>query len=563
MGPAGRYPSKGEHHDAYAYRHCGGRCDRSGSAGRWERVALTASGPSKAVASSHREAPLIANDPTADLTDFYLFPSPEKAGTVTMIANVIPLEAPPEGPNYYNLDDSARYRFNIDWNGDGKADRTWTLRTHTTTAYPGTFLYNIGPVHSINDPNLNVRQSWTLWSQKGDGPSSKIGEGITAPNNVGKNSFPNYDVVRQQAVTTLANGTTRLRRAERGSVRDRRRADLRPDRRGRQGHGQPGRLQRPFDRHPGAARADPPVGDAAGHRRLGSGRPHGRRQERLELAASAGARPRSTPQVQEAPGAESAKHWVQVERLGQPLINEVIIPRGLKDYWNSVGPDKDYQFEKYYTDQSKPGTLIHSLNGLLLNPLLTAVLGSAPGATGPTRPGAGDRARRSLGDPAARVQVPERLGPAALDLTFGKGDAGKPVDELRLNTAVAAHAVRQGRPAWPAVRLRRRGRLPGSHEPGLHPAQFDGYPNGRRLGDDVTDIEIAALIGLPIDHLIPSGIQRAYALLALGGPNLRQRAGLGPRVRRGRRARERRQRRALRECVPVPQQPQLGQQVAR
>ena len=107
-------------------------------------VALTASGPSKAVASSHREAPLIANDPTADLTDYYLFPSPDKAGTVTMIANVIPLEAPPEGPNYYNLDDSARYRFNIDWNGDGKAERTWTLRTKTTTAYPGTFLYNIG-----------------------------------------------------------------------------------------------------------------------------------------------------------------------------------------------------------------------------------------------------------------------------------------------------------------------------------------------------------------------------------------------------------------------------------
>ena len=60
-------------------------------------AALTASGPSKAVASSHREAPLIANDPTADLTDFYLFPSPERAGTVTMIANVIPLEAPPRG----------------------------------------------------------------------------------------------------------------------------------------------------------------------------------------------------------------------------------------------------------------------------------------------------------------------------------------------------------------------------------------------------------------------------------------------------------------------------------
>ena len=178
-------------------------------------VALTASGPPKAVASSHREAPLIANDPTADLTDFYLFPSPELAGTVTMIANVIPLEAPPEGPNYYNLDDSARYRFNIDWNGDGKADRTWTLRTHTTTAYPGTFLYNIGPINSIDDPNLSVRQTWTLWSQKGDGPSVKVGEGITAPNNVGKNSFPGgYDAVRQQAITDARRRHEGLRRPE-------------------------------------------------------------------------------------------------------------------------------------------------------------------------------------------------------------------------------------------------------------------------------------------------------------------------------------------------------------
>ena len=209
---------------------------------------------------------------------------------------------------------------------------------------------------------------------------------------------------------------------------------------------------------------------------------------------------------------------MQVERLGQPLINEVIIPRGLKDYWNSVGPDKDYQFEKYYTDQSKPGTLIHSLNGLLLNPLLTRCSARHPPRPA-RRPGAGDGPCRSLGDPAARVQVPERP-PAALDLTFGKGDAGKPVDELRLNTVAAA---------TPSDKVDRRGLLcifagaggfPALTNPACSPAQFDGYPNGRRLGDDVTDIEIAALIGLPIDHLIPSGIQRAYSLLALGGPNL-------------------------------------------
>ena len=164
--------------------------------------------------------------------------------------------------------------------------------------------------------------------------------------------------------------------------------------------------------------ADPPVGQAAGHRRLGSRRPHGRRQERLQLARRSARK--AAKQSKKHPASRSAKHWVQVERLGQPLINEVIIPRGLKDYWNSVGPDKDYQFEKYYTDQDKPGQLIHSLNGLLLNPLLTAVLGSPPAATGPTGSGAGDRARGSLGDPAAGLQVPERLdGSARPDVRQG------------------------------------------------------------------------------------------------------------------------------------------------
>jgi Domain of unknown function (DUF4331) len=480
-------------------------------------VALTASGPSKAVASSHREAPLIANDPTADLTDFYLFPSPERAGTVTMIANVIPLEAPPEGPNYYNLDDSARYRFNIDWNGDGKADRTWTLRTHTTTAYPGTFLYNIGPIHSINDANLNVRQTWTLWSQKGDGPSEKIGEGITAPNNVGKNSFPDgYDGVRQQAVTTLSNGT----RVYVGPAEDPFAIDVGRifDLIGVGGKGTDNlagfnvhsiAIQVPLSQIRESA-SQPVIGGWAAVDRMMAGKSD---------TSSLQKRSKGTAKKHKHPMRSSAKHWVQVERLGQPLINEVFIPRGLKDYWNSVGPDKDYQFEKYYTDQSKPGQLIHSLNGLLLNPLLTAVLGSAPGATGATGL-AQESGRADLSAILLRGFKYPNDSKAALDLTFGKGDAGKPVDELRLNTAV---------PGTPSAKVDRRGLLcvfagaggfPALTNPGCDPAQFDGYPNGRRLGDDVTDIEIAAAIGLPIDHLIPSGIQRAYSLLALGGPNL-------------------------------------------
>jgi Domain of unknown function (DUF4331) len=482
-------------------------------------AAFTAGGPSKAVASSHREAPLIANDPTADLTDFYMFPSPDRAGSVTLIANVIPLEAPSEGPNYYNLDDSARYRINIDWNGDGKADRTWTLRTHTTTAYPGTFLYNIGPVNSITDPNLNVRQTWTLWSQKGDGPSYKVGSGITAPNNVGKNSFPNYEAVRQQAITTLGDGT----KVYVGPSEDPFSIDVGRifDLIGVGGKGTDNlagfnvhsiALQVPLSLIRKSA-SQPVIGGWAAVDRLVAGKTDNSSLERRSTAA------KKAKKAHKHPARASAKHWVQVERLGQPLINEVIIPRGLKDYWNSVGPDQDYQFEKYYTDQSKPGQLIHSLNGLLLNPLLTSVLGAAPGATGATGL-AQETGRADLSAILLRgFKYPNDSTPA-LDLTFGKGDAGKPVDELRLNTSVAA---------TPSDKVDRRGLLcvfagagafPALTNPGCSPAQFDGYPNGRRLGDDVTDIEIAALIGFPIDHLIPSGIQRAYSLLALGGPNL-------------------------------------------
>ena len=490
-------------------------------------AALTASGPSKAVASSHREAPLIANDPTADLTDFYLFPSPDAPGTVTMIANVIPLEAPPEGPNYYNLDDSARYRFNIDWNGDGKADRTWTLRTHTTTAYPGTFLYNIGPIRSISDPNLSVRQTWTLWSQKGDGPSVKVGSGITAPNNVGKNSFPGgYDPVRQQAITTLANGT----KVFVGPSEDPFAIDVGRifDLIGVGGKGTDNlagfnvhsiAIQVPLSDIRQSAK-QPVIGGWAAVDRMVAGKSDDSSLDRRSKAAN------TSKKAHKHPARSSGKHWVQVERLGQPLINEVIIPRGLKDYWNSVGPDKDYQFEKYYTDQDKPGQLIHSLNGLLLNPLLTAVLGSPPAATGATGL-AQETGRADLSAILLRgFKYPNDSTPA-LDLTFGKGDAGKPVDELRLNTSVAA---------TPSDKVDRRGLLcvfagaggfPSLTNPGCDPAQFDGYPNGRRLGDDVTDIEIAALIGFPIDHLIPSGIQRAYSLLALGGPNLPDAAPVG------------------------------------
>lgn len=391
--------------------------------------------PAAAQASSHREAPLISNDPTADLTDLYAFPSPDAPDTITVIANAIPIEAPSSGPNYYNLDDSARYRIMVDWNGDGRAERTWILRTKTRTRNEDTFLYTLGQVTSPQRSDLNVVQTWKLYQKDGDGKERLIGNGYTAPNNVGKRSMPNYASPRGKAVHTLKNGM----KVYVGPSEDPFSIDI-----GRifdlLGVGGPGTqatwpastsTRLPSD----PRRPDPQVGDAARDRRL-----VGRRPARLE--ADEEARRRSLKHGR-------TRTWKQVQRLGQPLINEVFIPRVKKDYWNSVGPDQDAQFERYYTDQSKPGQFILGPQPARPEAAPDGHARQRPRHDGPDGPRPGDGPRRPQRDPAARVQVPEHRH-AVLDLTFGKGDRKQPVDELRLNTAV---------PATPSASVDRRGLL--------------------------------------------------------------------------------------------------------
>ena len=112
--------------------------------------------------SSHREAPEISKDPVADSTDIYAFVSPDKPGTVTLIANYIPLEAPAGGPNFYEFGDDVLYEIHIDNNGDGQADISYQFRFSTTVRNPETFLYNTGPIQSLDSPNWNRRQSYDV-----------------------------------------------------------------------------------------------------------------------------------------------------------------------------------------------------------------------------------------------------------------------------------------------------------------------------------------------------------------------------------------------------------------
>ena len=100
-------------------------------------------------ASSHREAPLISQDPTADNTDVYAFVSPDRPDSVTIIANYIPLEQPAGGPNFPAFDDTVLYEIHIDSDGDAEDNVTYQFRFRTDTRNPNTFLYNTGPIASI------------------------------------------------------------------------------------------------------------------------------------------------------------------------------------------------------------------------------------------------------------------------------------------------------------------------------------------------------------------------------------------------------------------------------
>src|ERR1041384_8221898 len=157
-------------------------------------------------ASSHREAPLISQDPRADNTDLYAFVSPDRPDTVTIVANYIPLEAPASGPNFPAFDDSVRYEINIDNTGDGEEDLSYQFRFKTITRNPATFLYNTGPIGSLNDPNWNRVQTYSV-TRVQDGRETVLADTVPRPpDSIGPRSTPNYPGLAASAVTQIGDG---------------------------------------------------------------------------------------------------------------------------------------------------------------------------------------------------------------------------------------------------------------------------------------------------------------------------------------------------------------------
>src|SRR6187397_1453369 len=160
--------------------------------------------PSAVSASSHREAPLISNDPAADNTDLYAFVSPDAPNTVTIVANYIPLEQPAGGPNFASFGDDVRYEIKEDNNGDGEEDVTYRFRFKTKTRNPNTFLYNTGPIDTLSDSDWNVRQTYTVTRITKNG-SKVLGTDIPVPPvNIGPRSTPSYDALAEAAVADLS-----------------------------------------------------------------------------------------------------------------------------------------------------------------------------------------------------------------------------------------------------------------------------------------------------------------------------------------------------------------------
>jgi len=417
---------------------------------------LLALAPAGTMASSHREAPLISKDPAADNTDLYAFVSPDKPDTVTIIANYIPLEEPAGGPNFAAFDDDVLYEIKIDNTGDGKEDIAYQFRFNTRLRNPNTFLYATGPIASLDDKNWNTPQFYDVTRVK-NGKADKIGSNIpTPPVNVGPRSTPNYEALASAAVRKIQDNVTVFAGqrddpffVDLGSIFDL--GGLRPF--------NPAHLV-PLDAGPGidgvggynthTIAIQVPSKDLTRNGKT----PKNSDDPNAVIGIYASASRMSRRVLRDDGTQRSSGKYVQVSRLGNPLINEVIIPLGKKDYWNASDPSQDKQFVKYYENPELAG-IVNTLYGSAI-----VSLGGKPARTT-------GRTDLSL---ILLTGVPL---PGGKNLNY---TGSTPADLLRLNVAIAPTAeVGKGDPL------------------GVLNGDLAGFPNGRRLEDDITDIELRAV----------------------------------------------------------------------
>jgi hypothetical protein len=410
--------------------------------------ALAGLGPSTAGASSHREAPLVAMDPAVDNTDLYAFISPERPGFVTFIANWLPFEEPNGGPNFYPFATDAAYLINVDNDGDAVADAVfrWTFQNIDNRG-GDTFLYNNGPVTSIDDENLLFRQTYTLESSFSGAPfQTRTTGGPVAPSRVGPASMPDYAALRDQATITLPGGWSVFA----GQADDPFFLDLRVfDLLYGGDLSETGQdtlaeynvntiaLQVPF--------SDVAIGgDPDRNPVIGIWTTTERNRVRLSGANE-----------------QLGDDRVQVSRLGNPLVNEVVLPANLKDAFNSLSPDQDAG--------------IPEVVDRVTNPELPQLLEAIYGVPAPATP------RDDLVEIFLTGITTKAGGPIQADLNSQLDNQDVDPDQFQ-----------------PAEMLRLNMSVPVTESPerlGVLARDLQGFPNGRRLTDDVVDISLQAVAG--------------------------------------------------------------------
>ena len=393
--------------------------------------------PTSSQAASHREAPLISLDPTADISDFFMFRSYEAGqdDKIVFIMDVIPGEEPSSGPNYYQFDPNVLYTFHVDNNADGKAnDVRFEIKFKNEfrgiNKDLGLFLSFVAlpPITTLDGPGsegLGMRQTYTVTMVRGDN-RKVIGSGLYAvPSNVGPRTMPDYDALAAQGIYNL-DGGARVFAGQRddpfyidlGAVFDT--LNLRD----------PGTdMLSGFNVHTIALEVpaswitkDKKGPNDTAFPTLGAYASTSRRAEKV---------------LEDEGEVEYGGSWVQVQRLANPLVNEAIIGTADKDRWNALDPSREKRFVEYYT-----------------NPRLATALEVVFGA-----------------EAAPLFDLRDVL------LTYTAGNYDRLSELLRLNISVAPVALASQNPLTALA------------------GDGAGWPNGRRPIDDVTDVAVRVIGG--------------------------------------------------------------------
>jgi Domain of unknown function (DUF4331) len=444
------------------------RCSNLPSLGKRIRTAAVAVGatmalgaglfaglaPTPGVASSHREAPLTAADPQIDGTDLYAFVSPDAPKTVTIISNWVPFEEPAGGPNFYSFAPGVHYDINIDNNGDARPDIVyrWIFANHYRNT--DSFLYNTGQVTSLTDPDLNFYQTYDLHVIRPGSDKVIIHNAVVAPVDVGDASMPDYPSLSDAAIIRSHSTTCMGCKFWTGQADDPFFLDLRV-----------------FDLLYGLNLSE------TGHDTLAGFNVHSFAMQVPKSALAAQHDPSANPvigiwttaerqsvRVQNPDGSVNfSGDYVQVSRLGSPLVNEVVVPVGLKDHFNASQPKDDAQFApKVLTFGNDPNDL---------PALINAIYGIPIPDSDPNTPGV---QRSDLGE-VFLTGIPDLTDPH-LDTGIDQSKI-QASEELRLNMSIP--------PCTSSCSTL-----------GVVGGDLAGYPNGRRLTDDIVDESLQVVEGV-------------------------------------------------------------------